>query len=49
MLFQPQLACAVVPKTTGVVVTSEDLRTHGVLRFSTDENIWVAEIDWTDI
>jgi hypothetical protein len=27
----------------------ESLRTTGIIQFSRNENIWVAEIDWTKI
>ena len=32
-----------------VLVESEDLRAHGVLRWSTDEHLWVVEIDWSKV
>ncbi len=32
-----------------VMVVSEDLQAKGTMRFSDDEEIWVAEIDWRDI
>ena len=37
--------------TEGMVVRleAEELETTGVLRFSPDEHIWVAELDWSAI
>ena len=32
-----------------VQLEAEDLRASGVLRFSADEQIWVAELDWSQI
>lgn len=32
-----------------VTVVSEDLRVEGIMRFSVEEDIWVAEIDWNAI
>ncbi len=35
----------------GLVVRleSEELRATGVMRFSSDEQIWVAELDWSEV
>lgn len=32
-----------------VQLESEELRASDVLRYSTDEQIWVAELNWTEI
>lgn len=32
-----------------VTVVSDELRVTGIMRFSVEEDIWVAEIDWKDI
>ena len=32
-----------------VTVVSEDLRVEGIMRFSIEEEIWVAEIDWNAV
>jgi hypothetical protein len=34
---------------TVVRLEAEELATGGVLRYSTDEHLWVAELDWSDI
>lgn len=31
-----------------VCLRSEELRVSGVLRFSAEEQIWVAELDWSE-
>jgi hypothetical protein len=37
--------------TDGLMVRleAEELRASGVLRFSAEEQIWVAELDWSEI
>jgi len=32
-----------------LILYSEDLEVEGVVRFSEEENLWVAEIDWDAI
>ena len=32
-----------------VQLEAEDLRASGILRFSADEQIWVAELDWSQV
>ena len=33
----------------GLIFFSEDLEVDGVIQYSTDENVWVAVINWDDI
>lgn len=33
----------------GLIFYSEDLEVDGVIQYSTDENVWVAIINWDDI
>lgn len=39
----------VLEKGLRLTLYSEDLETEGRVQFSTDENIWVAVIDWNAI
>ncbi|PAX46603.1 hypothetical protein [Brunnivagina elsteri] len=32
-----------------LILYSEDLETDGVVQYSTEENVWVALIDWDEI
>jgi hypothetical protein len=32
-----------------LILYSEDLEADGIVQYSTEENVWVAVIDWNDI